>query len=103
MTASELELFWCHGLRCQTRVLKHLSSQACVGIILRTPPISCRQGRYTRETDCGLDSRTSIMYRCEHKTCANTLILENQDINSRSNTSLSSTGWLLSWWDKLLS
>src|SRR5437763_17181389 len=77
--------------RCQTRVLKHLSSQACVGIILRSPPISCRQGRYTRETECGLDSRTSIMYRCEHKTCANTLILENQDINSRSNTSLSST------------
>src|SRR5438876_12370638 len=63
---------------CQTRVLKHLSSQTCVGIILRSPPISCRQGRYARETDCGLDSRTSIMYCCEHKTRANTLIRESR-------------------------
>src|SRR5437762_544293 len=63
---------------CQTRVLKHLLSQGCVGIILRSPPISCRQGRYTRETDCWLDSRTSIMYRCEHKTCANTLVRESR-------------------------
>src|SRR6059058_2411674 len=67
---------WKRG--CQTRELKHLSSQACVGIFLRSPPISCRQGRYTRETDCGLDSRTSIMYRCEHKTCAKTLVRESR-------------------------
>ena len=63
---------------CQTRVLKRLLSQTCVGIILRSPPISCRQGRYTRETDCGLDSRTSIMYCCEHKTRANTLVRESR-------------------------
>src|SRR6266480_4390988 len=50
---------------CQTRVLKHLLSQACVGIILRSPPISCRQGRYTRETCCALDSRTSLLHPCE--------------------------------------